>query len=55
MAESGFTTKSAWVRKAILNEIAREKRQKELDALEWEEKVNRVRSGSTGEPFPDSE
>ena len=50
MADTGITTKSSFVRKAIINEIERDKRQAQLDALEYEAKLQRIRTGNTDPP-----
>ena len=49
---TGLISRSAFIRKAIHNELTREKRQQELDAIEWEEKVSRVRGSGSDDPFP---
>ena len=52
MSLTGNPTRSSYIRRAILNELLRERRQQELEALEWEQRKESVRGSGSDDPFP---
>ena len=54
MRAGGYTTRSAYIRRAILREVRRDEDLQKLEDNEWKEKVRRIRGYGTDDPFPDS-
>ena len=49
---SGFPSRSAYIRRAIQNELRHEERRQELEALEWEQRKKAIRRDGSDDPFP---